>query len=266
MSRSSELRIALVTDVHYADIEPEENCFYRESLAKLTEAAAVLAERRPHLAVSLGDLIDSPPTPGVEGELAQLRTIDGVFKTIAPRRAYALGNHCVAGLSKKAYLETVGQGSSHFSLDLHGWRLVFLDGCFRADGVAYDTGNFHWTDTDIPASQRAWLRADLAESDLPAIVFCHQRLDTEAPAEHRAASAEELRAILAASGRVKAVFMGHSHENKLVTIQGIPYATLSAMVEGSGAASGGYSLLTLSEDGALRLEGFRRHAEHPLAR
>ena len=63
MSRSSELRIAVVTDVHYADAEPNGARFYRESLAKLTEAVDVLKKRRPHLAVSLGDLIDSPPMP-----------------------------------------------------------------------------------------------------------------------------------------------------------------------------------------------------------
>ena len=266
MSRSSELRIALVTDVHYADAEPKGSRVYRDSLAKMTEAVDVLRKRRPHLAVSLGDLIDSPPTPSAAGELAHLRAIDGVFRRLSHRRAYVLGNHCVAGLSKGAYLRAVGQRKSYFSADLKGWHLVFLDGCFRADGASYCSGNFRWTDTEIPATQRAWLQADLAKTTLPTVVFCHQRLDLGTPVHHCVRSAPDVRRILADAGNVKAVFMGHSHKNALMDLEGIPYVTLEAMVEGSGPERSGYSLLNLAPDGTFWLQGFRRHAEHPLAR
>ena len=266
MSYSAGLRVALVTDVHYADADSKGTRHYRESLAKLNEAASVLRPRRPHLAVCLGDLIDSPPTPSADGELAHLKAIDGVFRKLSYRRVYVLGNHCVAGLSKGTYLRTVRQRKSYFSFDLRGWHFVVLDGCFRADGAAYCSGNFAWTDTEIPAPQRAWLQTDLARNALPTIVFCHQRLDCIQPRHHRVKSAQEIRRILASSGNVRAVFMGHSHQNALATLDGIPYATLEAMVEGSGPEKSGYSLLNLAPDGTLRLEGFRRHAEHPLAR
>ena len=59
--------------------------------------------------------------------------------------------------------------------------------------------------------------------------------------------------------------MGHSHKNEYRRINVIHYATLAAMVEGSGAANSGYAVLSIYPNGALRLKGFRRHAEHPLA-
>jgi hypothetical protein len=48
-----------------------------------------------------------------------------------------------------------------------------------------------------------------------------------------------VRRILEGSGKVKAVFMGHTHTSEIRTAGGVRYAT-------------------------LQLDGFRRHAEHPL--
>jgi alkaline phosphatase len=61
---------------------------------------------------------------------------------------------------------------------------------------------------------------------------------------------------------VLAVFQGHSHQNDYREVGGIHYATLAAMVEGSGAASNGYSAATLRPDGSLVLAGFRRQASY----
>lgn len=266
MSRSSELRIALVTDIHYADAEPKGTRYYRESLGKVEEMARVLGPRRPHLAAHLGDLVDAEASTDHKVAQGYLKVIDGAFSRVARRRAYVLGNHCVAAGTKEDFLKTVRQRRTYFSKDAGGWHLVVLDACYRSDGRSYEPGKFVWSDSDIPAAQRAWLKQDLAKTSLPTIVFCHQRLDLRRTSPFVVRSAGEVRGILEASGKVKAVFMGHSHKNDLRTIQGIPYATLAAMVEGSGSASSGYSLLTLLPGGTFRLEGFRRHAEHPLAR
>jgi hypothetical protein len=258
------LKIALVTDVHYADVPMRNGRFYRESLGKLQEAARVLAPRRPDLAVCLGDLIDGPEKTDPIAELSHLKTIQAEFQKLAPRRAYVLGNHCVNALTKGTYLRTLGQKKSYFSFDTGGWHLIILDACFRADGAEYAPGKFSWDDADIPAPERAWLAADLSRATLPTVVFCHQRLDMDADAKQGARSSRAVRQILESSGRVKAVFMGHTHTTELRDAGGIRYATLPAMVEGSGPESNGYSLLTLNPGGSFALTGFRRHAEHPL--
>ncbi len=264
LSTNMSVKIALVTDIHYADVPERNNRYYRESLSKLREAASVLAPKRPDLAVCLGDLIDGPEKTDPLAELGHLKTIQTEFQKLAPRRAYVLGNHCVNALTKGAYLRAVGQRKSYFSLDLGGWHLIVLDACFRADGAEYAPGKFSWDDTEVPAPERAWLAADLARTKSPTIVFCHQRLDMDPDAKQGARSSRAVRQILESSGRVKAVFMGHTHTTELRTSGGVRYATLPAMVEGSGPESNGYSLLTLKPDGDFTLTGFRRHTEHPL--
>jgi alkaline phosphatase len=67
-----------------------------------------------------------------------------------------------------------------------------------------------------------------------------------------------VRQIFEESGRVRAVFQGHSHQNDLKDINGTHYCTLVAMIEGAGAENNGYSVLELAADGTIRLTGFRR--------
>ena len=75
-------------------------------------------------------------------------------------------------------------------------------------------------------------------------------------------NAPRVREVLEASGKVVAVFQGHSHRNDYREIAGIHYVTLVAMVEGSGAESNGYSVLDALPGGALRLTGFRMQRGH----
>ena len=61
------------------------------------------------------------------------------------------------------------------------------------------------------------------------------------------------------------MFQGHSHQNDLKEIGGIHYCTLVAMVEGSGAENNGYSLMSLTRDGAISIEGFRKQVDYTWA-
>lgn len=92
------------------------------------------------------------------------------------------------------------------------------------------------------------------------VVFAHQRLDVSDA--YGVKNNADVRKILEASGQVLAVFQGHSHQNDLHEINNIHYCTLVAMVEGSGAANNGYSLLDLQSDGTLRLSGFSRQQNY----
>lgn len=255
------LKIGLLTDVHYAESEPRGTRYYRESLPKMREAAARLKAEKIDFAICVGDLIDTPQPPDPAKEMQFLRTIAAAFADIRTPRYFVLGNHCVAGIPKDAYLKTVGQARSYYSFDRNGIHCIVLDGCFRADGVAYAPGNFSWKDSEIPAPQRDWLAADLASTKNPTLVFVHQRLDN-APKDCGVHSSEAVRAILEKSGKVRAVFQGHSHKNDCQTVGNIPYITLVAMIEGSGPENNGYSVLSVHADGTLTLQGFRRQAEY----
>ena len=72
----------------------------------------------------------------------------------------------------------------------------------------------------------------------------------------------DVRKVFESSGKVLAVFQGHSHKNDLNEIGGIHYCTLVAMVEGSGAANSGYSMMSLAGDGTIAIEGFRKQSNY----
>ena len=152
---------------------------------------------------------------------------------------------------------------SYYSFDRGGFHFVVLDACFRGDGQPYGRKNFQWTDPNIPLVEVEWLAADLKATDRRTIVFVHQRLDVQN--EYGVRNAAEVRGILEASGRVLAVFQGHSHQNDYREIHGIHYTVLRAMVEGSGAEQNGYALLTIRPEGAMRLTGFRQQQSYWLS-
>ena len=255
------LRVGLVTDLHYADKPPAGSRHYRETLAKLAEAAGRFEQEKPAFLVELGDFIDAADS--VRTEQRYLARIDREFAALSKDRHYVLGNHCVDTLRKEEFLGQVEQKQSYGSFDRGGIHFVFLDSCFRSDGEPYGRKNFQWTDANIPASELEWLAADLKDTDRNVIVFAHQRLDVN---NHYAVrNAADVRRILERSGRVQAVFQGHSHHNDYRELGGIHYCTLSAMVEGSGAESNGYSLLEIRPDGTLVVKGFRRQASYQWA-
>jgi alkaline phosphatase len=248
------LRVGLVTDLHYADKPSAGTRHYRETLSKLAEAATRFAMDKPNFVVELGDLIDAAES--VEVEQRYLATINREFSAIAKDRHYVLGNHCVDMLTKAEFLAGVEQQQSYYSFDRGDFHFVVLDACFRSDGQPYGRKNSKWNDANLAAAELEWLGTDLRGTNHKTIVFAHQRLDVSN--DHGVKNAPDARRILEDSGKVLAVFQGHSHKNDLKDINGIHYCTLVAMVEGSGPENNGYSSMLIAPDGSIRLAGFRK--------
>ncbi len=255
---ASRLRVGLVTDLHFADKPPAGTRYYRETPGKLEEAARQFEQDRPTFLVELGDLIDAADS--VDLEQSYLRTINREFSAICNDRHYVLGNHCVDTLTKEEFLAGVQQEKSYYSFDRGGIHFIVLDACFRSDGEPYGRKNSQWTDANIPAAELEWLGVDLMATDRPVIVFAHQRLDVTK--SHSVKNHADVRKVLEASGKVLAVFQGHSHQNDLNEIAGIHYCTLVAMVEGSGNENNGYSFMDIEPGGTIRLTGFRKQQSH----
>ncbi len=254
----SGLKVGLITDLHYADKAPAGSRHYRETPDKLAEAAGEFGKHRPDFVVELGDLIDAADS--VPAELSYLKRIDRDFAGICKHRHYVLGNHCVHTLRKQEFLESVGQKKSYYSFDAGRFHFIVLDSCFRSDGEPYGRKNFQWTDPNIPAAEVDWLRADLKATSRKTVVFAHQRLDVGNA--YGVKNAAAVRKVLEASGKVLAVFQGHSHKNEHREIGEIHYCTLVAMVEGAGPEHNGYSMMSLADDGTIRLQGFRQQGKY----
>jgi alkaline phosphatase len=257
-SARPKVRFGLITDLHYADKPSAGDRHYRETPEKLAEAASRLREDPPDFLVELGDLIDS--SGSVATDLKALRRISQDVSAASEKRHYVLGNHCVELLTKDEFLGGVGQERSFYSFDSGGCHFIVLDGCFRADGEPYGRANSEWTDANIPPHEVDWLRDDLAGASSPTFVFAHQRLDVGRP--YGFGNAPEIRGLLKGSGKVRAVFQGHSHKNDYHEIAGIHYVTLVAMVEGSGAENNGYASVDVHEDGSIQVHGFRKQRDY----
>ena len=207
---SKTLKIGLVTDLHYADKPSAGTRYYRETLGKLDEAATKFEEAKISTLVELGDLIDAADS--VDVEQGYLKTINKKFSAICKDRHYVLGNHCVDTLKKEEFLGGVEQEKSYYSFDRGGFHFVVLDSCFRSDGVPYARRNFKWTDANIPESELDWLKEDLKKTEKHVVVFAHQRLDVSN--SHGVKNNAAIRKIFESSGKVRAVFQGHSHKDE----------------------------------------------------
>ena len=255
-----DIRLGLLTDLHYADLAPAGDRHYRESLVKIREAVSRFDQLKIDRAVELGDFIDAATT--VDGEIKHLKTIEREFARLDCPRHYVLGNHCVYTLTKEEFLANSAARQSFYSFDHADLHFVILDACFRTDGKPYGRKNYDWKDANLPGHELQWLKADLKKAARPTIVFVHHRLDTTPPYGVR--NAAEVRQILKQSGHVLAVFQGHNHINDYKTIDKIHYVTLNAMVTGSGPEQNAYSILDIWKDGTLKLDGFRTQLDRSL--
>lgn len=254
--KSRVLRFGLMTDLHFADKPAAGTRHYRETPAKLAEARDLFRDQALDFLVELGDLIDRADS--VITELDYLQQIDREFASICADRHYVLGNHCVDTLRKEEFLGQVGQEKSFYAFRRSGVHFLVLDACFRRDGVAYGRRNFEWTDANIPQEELEWLESELAAGAEPVVVFTHQRLDVSN--NHGVRNNAAVRERLERSGRVLAVFQGHSHKNDHRDIGGIHYCTHVAMVEGTGLLNNAYSVIDIHPDGTISLHGY--HQQH----
>ena len=265
--RSPKLRFGMVTDPHFADIEAIGTRHYRESVAKMTECAALMNEKKVDFLIELGDLKDQGNPPSEKDTLTYLDTIEQAFKQFKGPRYHVLGNHDMDSLSKQQFLNgientNIAKEASFYSFDVKGLHFIVLDANYNADDSDYDHGNFNWADSNVPRQQLDWLRKDLESSSNPVIVFIHQQLDGEGDLTVR--NAAEVRQILQESAKVLAVFQGHNHEGHYSHIEGIHYYTLKAMVEGAGEENNSYAIVDVYDEQTIAVTGYRRAASRKM--
>lgn len=265
----ARLSFGLVTDAHYADALKAGSRHYRQSLAKMAECVKRMNEKKVDFLIELGDFKDQARPPKPESTIEFLQEIEKAFGQFKGSRYHVPGNHDTDSISKEqfqAHVEntSIPKSSTYYSFDVKGVHFVVLDANYRNDGKDYDSGNFNWTDANVPKAELDWLRKDLAASTSPAIVFLHQLLDGKDG--HTVKNAAEVRKVLTQSGRVLAVFQGHKHSGGYSLIEGIHYYTLKAMVEGSGEDHNAYAIAEISKDFDISVTGYRKATSKKLAK
>ena len=226
------LVLGFVTDLHFG---PE--AAFEGRLRKLSHRAPALArevvrimneEVKPDLFVNLGDDIEDE---SIEADLSRYAECQAILRGANADLVNVAGNHDTIHLTR-ADLERSWQreGALHYSFDRAGYHFVVLHTFERKD-----------VEVRVPHAQVEWLGDDLAKTSLETIVLVHHPLDEQDFGDSRwfhgrahlalVAEREEIRRILEASGRVRAVFNGHVHRNHCSVIGGIPYVTLQSLIE-----------------------------------
>jgi 3',5'-cyclic AMP phosphodiesterase CpdA len=251
-----------VTDLHFG---PEAR--FGGKLRKMTHLASGFArdfvrrmndEVRPDLVVNLGDDIEDESR---EADLARYGECQAILRGARAPLVNVAGNHDTINLNRDDLNAFWGRsGPLHYSFDTGGWHFVVLHTLEKKD-----------VEIRVPAPQIEWLRADLAASSAPVVVFMHhsaseQRLDDSRwwPGRSHLAlvkEREELRHLFETSGRVRLVINGHLHWNHLDVIRGIPYVTVQSLIENvdddePGRAAQAHAVVRLSAHrGVVRVAG-----------
>lgn len=252
------MKIIVFSDLHYFAGDMESAIFNTKKklvkyalpmLDKLTEK--INSEYKADITVNLGDIIQD--TTDHDEDIEALKFIFERLKKINCPCYSVLGNHDLKMMdSVKEVEEIMGQKSS-FSTNAGGYHLVFLTtevrselgtergGCYKAQYLAEDT--------------LAWLDADLKKNTLPCLIFTHYAIAEDPEVTDGCMfmkNREQVKKILLANGKVKAVFCGHQHRDKELTENGIKYFLLGSMIsdtETEDTPNGVYFEIDLCEDG-----------------
>jgi hypothetical protein len=172
---------------------------------------------------------------------------------------HVAGNHDTGHLAAPELASILGLPSLYYSFQAGGACCIVLHSVLAFPGEAR---------TIIPSEQLAWLLDELQAANGPVIVFVHHSLadqDLEGnpwfegrPEGALIENRQEVRSMLAASGKVAAVINGHVHWNRIDQHDGIPYLTIQSAIENfrdDGTPAHCWGEISLMED-SLQVEVF----------
>lgn len=202
------------------------------SYGKIKEAMEAFRDAGVDYVICLGDLVDECGT--MEENIAEVTKLSAMIRSFGIPFECLMGNHDYQNFTKKEFRQYTGSFSSAGMIRCGTKTLIFLDANYADNGHIYKRNQIDWTNAYLPANQVRDLRDVLAQPETEeAYVFLHQNLDPGVEAHHIVRNAEEVRAVIRESGKVKKVFQGHYHPGYDAVIDGIPYHTLPAMCEGT---------------------------------
>lgn len=272
------LRFGYLADPHYSDrpdrTDPERGVIraYRDSLARIREAAALFSVRNAAFAIELGDFKDMDATRTREGTLACLDAAESAFSEFSGPRYHVIGNHDCDLISLSDFLahtENTGEarGQNYYAFETNGVKCLVLDACYNGPaGDHYAPGHYDWKIAWIPDAELEWLSKELASGTGPVLVFLHQLLnywDAGVAFKDRfvVRNARVVVDLLEGSGRVQAVFSGHYHKGFFTERNGIRYIVAKAMVTKPLPYTAG-AIVTLDRHLSLFVEGFGKERSH----
>ena len=260
------VRFGMVTDIHYADHDPDKapcgvggRRYYRESLRKLDEAVSVFNARGLDFAIELGDFKDD--SGGRVPTLAHLDRIEAAFARFNGPRYHVAGNHDFDCITTEEFFSRtpnagVPSGTGYYSFERGGVKFIVLNACFDSQMRPYCRNN-PWDDANVPQDELAWFEEELRSAKGNVIVFCHQRFENTAEPRHIVKNAAAVRDLMERSGKVRGVITGHQHKGGVCMLNGIPYYSLRALVCDTGEGANSFAEVAVYPSGNFTVTGWR---------
>ena len=249
------LTLGLITDIHHgAQNGTKVGAAALPLLADFCTWANALSL---DMVVEMGDRINNVD---VDVDSRLTRDVAAAMSRLRAPRAHILGNHDNHAVSRPLAEELMQVGFSSWSRDVNGYHLAF----WNAETSLHGATRYVATEADL-----AWLRADLAATELPTIVFTHLPLDDGSmlgnfyyeryyPGLAHYENGAAARDILERSGKVILCLCGHTHWNARNTIDGIHYVTIHSLTESFTTfphPCGAYGLVQVGEQITIEVFG-----------
>ena len=278
MSHEPILRLGLIADPQYADLEPNLalDRHFRASLPKLAEAIATFEGEDLEFVMTLGDLIDR----GWDNFEAPLE----IYRRSRHECLFLPGNHdFLVGPDRISEVyRQLGMPSPYYSFVRSGIRFIILNGCedslfatadeparhaqarTRLEGLITNGAlNAKDWNAGISPTQFAWIAGQLETARACAqkvIVMGHYPLYPLT--DHALWDAPELADMLASSPQVLAYLCGHDHRGRVARSGHCWFVNVKGMVD--TPRDNAFSILEIYAD-RLRIRGFGREENATLA-
>ena len=254
------LRFAIIADPQYADKTSTTDRCYRNTIAKMNTAITFLNSKAPAFLLILGDYVDGYTAADSAITVRDINALNVEVSKFQGPVYQVMGNHDEASLNKSEWLQyTYGViKKNYYSFDVGPIHFIVLDGNYTPNGKDYGRIDpWVWTDTQIPAEQKAWLIANLdSAGQKPTIIAIHQNIHDQT--DYSLDNSTEIRQILQTHGNVTHVLQGHRHEGAYAQVSGIHYVTQQAMVNCPASVTGtgnNYALVVI-KDSAMYIDGY----------
>ena len=221
------MKIGLFTDTHYRCKDSEGGRNFNSACEKVARVLDIFKSEKCDLVICLGDLIDKEPSH--EKEIDNLKKLSTLFDASGLDIIALMGNHDGFCFTKDEFYSVLGEKYEPKAMLIGDKALIFLDACYFASGKRYAPGDSDWTDTFVPAIDKLKSELDMAQGEC--YIFIHQNLDPEILESHRVSNDAQIRQILEASGKTRAVIQGHYHAGNRSRHNGIDYIAVPAMCE-----------------------------------
>lgn len=241
----NKMKLIIFSDIHYLNKRPEV-IDYNYS-RKLTQYCIPLMtnlidkinnEFKPDAVINLGDLIED--TLDEKQDLENLQYIWNYLKKINVPFYSAIGNHDIRSMSNLDGIHKIMEyKKTSFSVDSNGYHLIILNTEIR-NNLGTETGGIYKTQY-VSENDIKWLKNDLENNNLPAIIFTHFGLAEDDMKENYwfyidselalLKNRKEIKEIIKNDANIVCVFSGHQHWTKINTEDGIKYYQIGSLTE-----------------------------------